>query len=112
MNYKMTLGLAVVLVIMTGYYYFFEVKAKQEQLTKEDQEKKVLNIAQDQINSFEYKNKKENIDAEFIQKGNDWFLEKPVSYKADNSNITGMLDGILTAKYDEKVENAEKLEDF
>jgi hypothetical protein len=112
MNFRTTLILAVILSIMGAYYYFFEVKAKQEELTKEEQEKKVLNITQDQINSFEYKNKKENIDAEFVQKGNNWFLEKPVSYKADNANVFSMLDGILTAKYDEKVENAKKLEDF
>ena len=112
MNIRTTFILAFILLLMSGYYYFFEVKATQEKMTKEDIEKKILDISQDKINSFEYKNKKENLDSELIQKGNDWYLEKPVSYKADNSNVTTVLDSLINAKYQEKIENPQKLEDF
>lgn len=112
MNIKMTLTLAIILAGLSTYYYAFEIKGTQEKIAQEEKEKKLFDLAQSKITSFEYNNKQENIKAEFSQKNNEWYLEKPITYKGDNSNITSMLDSVVTAKFTEKVENSSKLEDF
>jgi len=112
MNTKTTLILSVILLLMSGYYYFFEIKGTQEKVVKEEQEKKLLNVTTEQINNFSYRNTIKSAEGSFVKKGSDWYLEKPVSYKGDNTNISSLLDSLVNAKYEEKIEGVKNPEDF
>lgn len=112
MSRKTTIILAIVLFIIAGYYYFFEIKLANKDAEKKEKEKILFSMSKDNINSIIYENNNRRIKAELVQKNNSWFLKSPVDYKADTYNVDTMLNTILNAQYEEKIENVKNLDDF
>lgn len=107
---KTPIILTSILVVLTSYYFIDDIN--QEKLNKkEEQSKKITSISYNDINSIEYKNKNNLTNIVLYQKGNDWMLSNPISYKADNSTVFSFSDSILNSSFSEKIES-KNLEEF
>ena len=114
MNFtKKTLFWFIVLITLSGVFFFFD--KKQEEVKQAKEEKlKLLPFATKDITEFWINNIKENRQVKVIRGQDGWQLTQPLSAKGDAKAIEKLLTNIITARKDavlfDKVELAKLAE--
>jgi len=95
---KKIIFLSIVLASLAGYFFVYEAKEK----TSVTREKKVFQVLPEDVNKITfYKDDKEII---CEKKDGSWFIEKPISTRADDEIINNIISEIEKAKIAEIVE--------
>lgn len=111
MKFKSTLFLVLIFIGLVLYVYFYEIMGEGKRRFEEAQEKKVLNFKIEDLRSVTIA--RPDLDMTFRLKGNDWFLESPLYYKAKNSSVNSLVSQIRIAENEGVVsETGENAESF
>jgi len=94
--FKTFLLLIVAIIILTTIYYFTVYKEKKD-LEEKDKKSQIVYLKLDQINFIEIKNKMSRF--VFQKNSGQWFIQEPVSDKADTQRIMDMLSQFVQDKH-------------
>lgn len=95
----------IILVLLSVYLYFGEIKKRQKQETEKNKEETIYqDLKKDDVTEIVVKTQ----DEKFICKkvGNDWMLEHPIKDHADDGTIGSILDRHSTAKANRIIKEA------
>ena len=111
MNVKKIAFLSTILLLLVGFYYFYEVRYTGKQKEKADSSKKVLNIKAEDIECIRLKKPKDTVVLE--KKDNEWFLVEPVKARADTRAVDQVIDRLANETWEREVNPLPKdLSDF
>jgi hypothetical protein len=111
MNVKKIAFLSTILVLLVGFYYFYDVCYTGKQKEKADSLKKVLNIKAEEIEYIRLKKPKDTVVLE--KKNNEWFLVEPVKARADAWAVDHVIDTLANGAWEREVNPLPKdLSDF
>lgn len=111
MNVKKIAFLSTILLLLVGFYYFYEVRYTGKQKEKADSSKKVLNIKAEEIECIRLKKPKDTVVLE--KKDNEWFLVEPVKARADTWAVGQIIDRLSNETWEREVNPLpEDLSDF
>lgn len=98
MNFKTTIVIGVLLVLIGAYAYFIEYKGGEKKKEKEEQSKVLLEIKKDDVASIKLVNAGKTI--EIHPAGKDkWDITAPLKTRADESTIGSLLGNLEKLKY-------------
>ena len=114
MNFtKKTLFWFIVLITLSGVFFFFDKKEEAVKQLKEEK-LKLLPTAVKDISEFWIHNIKENTQIKVVREKDGWKLVQPLSAKGDVKEIEKLLTNVVTSRKDavlfEKVEHAKLVE--
>ena len=101
MSWKRTLGLVVVVAVMAGYYFWYEVKGGEQRKQAEEVAQRIFQLKKDAIEGVTLKREKESI--KLAREGDAWMLTEPVRARADRQTVDEVLDGLVEGKRDKVV---------
>ncbi|TKJ29805.1 hypothetical protein CEE39_08820, partial [bacterium (candidate division B38) B3_B38] len=93
MKLKTTLILAIILALIIGYYYLFEVKRAKRVEEREEEARKLFHYSPEQVTQLRLKEGDEVILCKKV--GDEWKLEEPVQAKGDKEEIELLINNIL-----------------
>lgn len=115
MNFKKTIVIAVIFLLVAGFYYFYEIVGKPKREEKVKQETTVFTVDETKIKTLDLHRKlegapKESIPADlsFEKKEDVWMMKKPMETKADQGTVGSLATSVVVAKKDEVVEDDPK----
>ncbi len=97
MKLKNTLVLLGLLVVLSGYVYMVEIKGAKEKKEAQEASQQLFHFVQDSLTQVILHN--DYGDFTFVRRNKIWYLEKPVSDLASESNLGSALDNLETVKY-------------
>jgi len=110
---KKTLFWFIVLITLSGVFFFFDKKEEAVKQLKEEK-LKLLPTAVKDISEFWIHNIKENTQIKVVREKDGWKLVQPLSAKGDVKEIEKLLTNVVTSRKDavlfEKVEHAKLVE--
>jgi len=110
---KKTLFWFIVLIALSGAFFFFDKKEEAVKQLKEEK-LKLLPTAVKDISEFWINNTKENSQIKVVREKDGWQLVQPLSAKGDAKAIEKLLTNVVTSRKDavlfEKVEQAKLVE--
>ncbi len=92
----------LILALVAGYIYFFEIKKKEAEQAKEEEKSKLVNIDKDKIANIVIK-KHDGSAIELKRPAGLWVLANPIQTKADTFGIDGLLVAAVGAKPEKTV---------
>jgi hypothetical protein len=101
MSLRKNLILLLILVIIGGYFYIFELNGGQEK----EKSKKLINLSYSDIKSFDIR--RDDIAISFNKIGENWYIEKPVKALADKDNVDAILRVISDTKIERVIDKGE-----
>lgn len=111
MNVKKIAFLSTILVLLVGFYYFYEVCYIGKQKERAASSRKVLNIKDKEIESILLKNSNGKIVLEKRDKG--WFLIEPINALADTWAVEEIIDTLTNGTWEREVAlSSQDLVDF
>ena len=115
MNFtKKTLFWFIVLIALSGVFFFYDKKEEEVKQLKEEQ-LKLLPTAEKEVSEFWINYVKENRQIKLVRENDAWQLVQPINVKGDAKAIEKLLTNVITARKDavlfEKVEQP-KLEEL
>ena len=115
MNFtKKTLFWFIVLIALSGVFFFYDKKEEEVKQLKEEQ-LKLLPTAEKEVSEFWINYIKENRQIKVVRENDAWQLVQPINVKGDAKAIEKLLTNVITARKDavlfEKVEQP-KLEEL
>jgi uncharacterized protein DUF4340 len=111
MRWQTTAALAVVLLLVGGFYYVYEVRWAPEREKTESRKGRVFSAEPADVTAVELKRRDDTVQA--ARAGEAWELKAPVQARANRAGLEEMLTTVLTAKMDREIEADPKaLADF
>lgn len=95
MNLRNTLVLLAILLGLSAYVYFVEVKQHQKEEKAQEEADKLFSLVKDSIESVTFANPNGTITVKKIQ--GEWRITEPIYTGADESTINSMLTTLLNA---------------
>ncbi len=115
MNFKKTIVITVIFLLVAGFYYFYEIVGKPKREEKIKQETSVFTFDETRVKTMELHRRLEGTptesmpsDISFEKKENVWMMTKPMETKADQNVVINLLNAMVFAKKDEVVEDDPK----
>jgi hypothetical protein len=84
-----TLGLFIILIALSAYVYFYEIKGGEEREQQKSFEEKIFHFENDSVDVVEIRSIFNRF--QFERKGGTWVIQDPVKTDADENNINGLL---------------------
>jgi hypothetical protein len=102
---------SALLLLLLGFYYFYEIRWTARQREKAEASKKVLNVDAEQVEQISLKKPDRVIILE--KKGEDWFLTEPIKMRADTWAVEQIVDTLADGTWEREVSPLpEDLADF
>src|ERR671910_176021 len=98
MRWQTTAALAVILAVLAGAYYLYEIRWAPEREQAESRKGRVFAVEPKDVTAVQIKRGTEMVRLE--RAGDGWEMTAPVKARANGSEVDGMLSTILTAKID------------
>ncbi|GAB4341076.1 MAG: hypothetical protein Kow0037_27400 [Calditrichia bacterium] len=98
MKFKNTIILFIVLVLLSGYVYFFEIKKSEETEKMREVARQVIDFPQDSVETIIFKNNYGKFVIKKLQ--GEWRITEPLYTEADENTINAMLRSICEVKRD------------
>ena len=111
MRWQTTLAAAILLVLVGGFYYWYEVRLGPEREKAETKKGRVFSVETTDVTAVELKRPDGTVKA--AREAEQWQLLEPVKARGDRGAIEETLTTVVTAKMDREIEAAPKsLADF
>ena len=111
MRWQTTLIAALLLVLVGGFYYIYEVRLGPEREKAETRKGRVFTVETADVTAMELRRPDGAVKA--VREGETWQLVTPVKARADRGPVEETITTVLTAKMDREIEAAPKsLADF
>ncbi len=104
MQIRNTLIMAVVLVLVGGFVYFYEVQGRAEREETERQEELLLHFESDQVTAVELTTSAGTLRATKVD--GEWGIVAPVTIAADGAAIDSMVDRLESGKHERLISEA------
>lgn len=101
MRWQTTVALAVILAVLGGAYYLYEIRWAPEREQAESRKGRVFAVEPKDVSVVEIKRGAETLRLE--RAGDGWEMTAPVKTRANGTEVDGMLTTILTAKIDREI---------
>ena len=101
MRWQTTAALAVILAILGGAYYLYEIRWAPDREQAESRKGRVFAVEPKDVTKVEIKRGPETLRLE--RAGDGWDMTSPVKARANGSEVDGMLTTLLTAKIDREI---------
>jgi Domain of unknown function (DUF4340) len=102
MRWQTTAALAVVLLLVGGFYYLYEVRMAPERERAETRKGRVLQAEAADVTGVEIKRRDDTL--KLARVGDGWELKSPVTARGDRARVDEMLTTVLTAKIDREID--------
>jgi hypothetical protein len=110
-RWQTTLAAAILLVLVGGFYYWYEVRLGPEREKAETKKGRVFSVETTDVTAVELKRPDGTVKA--AREAEQWQLLEPVKARGDRGAIEETLTTVVTAKMDREIEAAPKsLADF
>lgn len=106
MSFKKTLLLALILIIMGGYFYIYEFKGEEKKRLKEEKALSLFLFSKQDLEEIKLIRKKEEILLK--KKDTQWNMESPVSCRADSKETDDIIEVLQNAKRERTIEKSPK----
>jgi len=111
MNFRVTLVLFLVLALLGGYYYVYEVKIAEKKAKTEEEKKKFFLFSEQDVQEIKWVGENGTLVAR--KNNGEWNLEEPLKVKADDKAIESVINRLKAAQSDRSIEeNNPKLADY
>jgi hypothetical protein len=94
MKFRTNLILALALLALAGFVYFYEIKGGEERQKSKESADKLLTLEADSVSSFSL----QPAGIEFRKEAGKWQIVRPVQYPADEASVKNLLDRLESAK--------------
>ncbi|HUF93400.1 MAG TPA: DUF4340 domain-containing protein [Candidatus Limnocylindria bacterium] len=101
MRWQTTAALAVILAVLGGAYYLYEIRWASEREQAEARKGRVFAVEAKDVTVVEIKRSGDTLRLE--RAGDGWEMTAPVKARASGNEVDGMLTTILTAKIDREI---------
>jgi uncharacterized protein DUF4340 len=101
MRWQTTAALAVILAVLGGAYYLYEIRWAPEREQAASRKGRVFDVEPKDVTKVEIKRGGETLRLE--RAGDGWEMTAPVKTRAHGTEVDGMLTTILTAKIDREI---------
>ena len=101
MRWQTTVALAVILAILGGAYYLYEIRWASEREQAASRKGRVFTVEPKDVTAVEIKRGGETL--RLARAGDGWEMTAPVKTRANGAEVDGMLTTILTAKIDREI---------
>lgn len=101
MRWQTTAALAVILAVLGGAYYLYEIRWASEREEAEARKGRVFAVEAKDVTVMEIKRSGDTLRLE--RAGDGWEMTAPVRARASGAEVDGMLTTILTAKIDREI---------
>jgi hypothetical protein len=104
MHIRNTLVMAVVLVLMAGFVYFYEIRGREDREAAEETANRLVVFEPDQVDRIEIVRP----DGQFVveKSADGWAITAPVALDADGAAIDGLIDELHRAGKDRLISEA------
>ena len=102
MRWKTTAALAVVLLLVGGFYYLYEVRWAPDRERAETRKGRVFQAEAADVTAAELKRREDTV--RLARVGEGWELKSPVVARGDRARIDETLTTVLTAKIDREID--------
>ena len=102
MRWQTTAALAVVLLLVGGFYYVYEVRWAPDRERAETRKGRVFQAEAADVTALELKRREDTI--RLARAGEGWELKSPVVARGDRARIDETLTTVLTAKVDREID--------
>ena len=113
MKFRNTILFGIILLLLIGYVYFFEVKKAREEVKKEEEAKQVFLLDWDQVAELRIHKGEKTIVCkmereEGARPGHEgkWTIVEPIAVEADQATIRGMVSTLKGLKIERVVDDA------
>lgn len=97
-----TLILAVIVLALGAFVYFYEIKGGEERTKSEEEGKKIFALEADSVRAISL----QEAGVAFEKRGSAWHLVAPVEYLADEGAVSALLNRIASAKREREVSSS------
>jgi hypothetical protein len=108
MSYKTTLVIAVLLILLGGYAYWFEYKGGQKKEEQKEKEKTLFEVKKEDVTRIQI----DGLDPKPVMlapSGKDaWMMNQPLQARADQGTVDRILSAFEKVKYKEVIEEQPK----
>jgi hypothetical protein len=112
MKFRNTLIWGIVLLLLVGFVYYYEIKGGQERKQAEEAAKRVFNFNPQEINRLELEYADKHILCAKTDK-DEWRIIEPIRYPGDTAAIRNIIDRINEASIERKLDvKADELSAF
>ncbi|MEW5806351.1 MAG: DUF4340 domain-containing protein [Acidobacteriota bacterium] len=110
MRWKPPLIATLVLILIAGFVYLYEIRGKREKVREEKAEHSLYQYDDDGIGSIELWCRGERVRLSLQEEG--WKILKPVDYPADGEIVARVISSLRKARILTFIEEAEKLHQY
>lgn len=101
MNGKKIAFFSIILFLLVGFYYFYEVRYTGKQKERAASSRKVLNIKDHDIECIRIKKPKETVVLE--KRDKEWFLVEPIKVRADTLAVDQIINTLANATWEREI---------
>ena len=101
MKFTTTLILALIVLALGAFVYFYEIKGGEERTKSEEEGKKIFSLEADSVTAIGL----QEAGVAFEKRGGAWRLVAPVQYLADEGAVSALLNRIESAKREREISN-------
>jgi hypothetical protein len=116
MSFKRTIVIAVVFLLVGGFYYFYEFRGKPVREELKRKESAVFSLEEEKISMVTFL--RQNVEGitningrekfTFEKTGESWFIKEPVESRADKDTLESFVKTIATSQKDEIIDKSAK----
>ncbi len=99
MKFTTNLLLALFLLALAGFVYFYEIKGGEKRQKSAEAAKKFLTLEADSVTAFSL----QPAGIEFKKEAGKWQIVQPIKYPADESTVNALLDRFESAKREREI---------
>ncbi len=108
-KFSSTWILFVLVLVLGGYTYFFEIYKKDHDEKRKTEESKIFSLSKDQVSSITVQNSKEKMALERSVDG--WEIKEPIKDIADNESIESFIGSLLDERTKEMIKEGDGSDD-
>jgi len=113
MKTKNTLILLAILIAISAYVYFYEIKGGEERKKEKEAAAQLLPIKKDDVSEVILERPADHVKIHAIKTDDQWKIVEPVETEGDKFAIEGIINSVVTSKVNRVVaEDTSSLQDF
>ncbi|PWT94187.1 MAG: hypothetical protein C5B54_00425 [Acidobacteria bacterium] len=106
MSFRTTIILAILLIGLGAFAYFYEYKGGEEREKKKAEEKTLLKVKKEDVAEVDIQGLEKPIKA--VPAGDNWKLTSPIDSRADSATVERILGNFENLKYQQIIEESPK----
>ncbi|MFP4498793.1 MAG: DUF4340 domain-containing protein [Vulcanimicrobiota bacterium] len=110
MNFKRTIIIGIIFILLTGGYTYYKRKYQPRIETEKQLETAVFDVKIENVNGMSFYKTEPDTEIVFEKKDNNWFITEPINTSGNRNVIETFIAAVATLKIEEEVE--EKAEEL